>query len=101
MIRPSGAYVDVEEEGEAVSRRQQRRRADRRRRHAAMAGGGLAVVATLGTGGVAQAAQTFTVTNLNDSGVGSLRAAVIAVNADTTDTTAPGDSIVFANGLSG
>ncbi len=64
-----------------------------------VAGGGLAAVATLGTG-VAHAANTFTVTNLNDSGSGSLRAAVAAVNADTGDS-APGDSIVFASNLSG
>ena len=83
-----------------MSRRQQQRRASRRRAHAAMAGGSMAVVATLGTG-VAHAANTFTVTNLNDSGSGSLRAAIAAVNADGTDTAAPGDSIVFASGLTG
>ena len=84
-----------------MSRRQQRRRIARRRRHVAAVGGGLAVVATLSTGGVAQAVQTFNVTNLNDAGPGSLRAAVAAVNADATDTSAPGDSIVFASGLTG
>jgi hypothetical protein len=67
----------------------------------AVASGGLAAVATLGTGGVAHAAQTFTVTNLNNSGTGSLRAAIHAANADATDTAAPGDSIVFASSLTG
>jgi hypothetical protein len=73
----------------------------RRRTHMAVAGGGAAAIASLATGGVAHAANTFTVTNLNDSGTGSLRAAIQAVDADTTDTSAPGDSIVFATGLSG
>jgi Chlamydia polymorphic membrane protein (Chlamydia_PMP) repeat len=84
-----------------MSRRQQRRRALRRRTHVAVASGGAAALASLATGGVAHAQQTFTVTNLNDSGTGSLRAAIASVNADTTDTSAPGDSIVFESGLSG
>jgi hypothetical protein len=67
----------------------------------AVASGGVAAVASLAGGGVAHAATTYTVTNLNDSGTGSLRQAILDVNADTTDTAAPGDSIVFANGLTG
>ncbi len=39
-------------------------------------------------------AATFTVTNLNDSGAGSLRAAIVAANAN------PGSTIVFQSGLS-
>ncbi len=54
-----------------MSRRQRRRRVSRRRTHMAVASGGLAAVASLGTGGIAHAAQTFTVSNLNDSGAGS------------------------------
>ena len=41
-------------------------------------------------------ADTFTVTNLNDSGPGSLRAAINAAEAN-----AGADEIVFANGVSG
>jgi hypothetical protein len=53
----------------------------------------------LAVSGPAQAAQTFTVTNLSDSGVsgdGSLRGEVLTANAS------PGaDTINFAGGLSG
>lgn len=84
-----------------MSRRQQRRRTLRRRAHVAVASGGVAAVASLATGGVAHAQPSFMVTNLNDSGTGSLRAAIASVNADATDTSAPGDSIVFASELSG
>ena len=41
-------------------------------------------------------ATTFTVTNTNDSGPGSLRAAIVAANAN-----AGADEIVFADGVSG
>jgi hypothetical protein len=84
-----------------MSRRQQRQRTLRRRTHMAVASGGVAAVASLGAGGVAHAAQTFSVTNLNDSGPGSLRQAITEVNTDASDTAAPGDSIVFASSLSG
>lgn len=42
-------------------------------------------------------AVTFTVTNLNDSGIGSLRQAIL----DTNNATATDDTIVFQAGLSG
>ena len=42
-------------------------------------------------------AVTFTVTNLNDSGIGSLRQAIL----DTNNATATDDTIVFQPGLSG
>lgn len=86
-----------------MSRRQQRRRAARRHTHAAVASGGLAIVASLGTAGVAQAANTYTVTNLSDCSTlncGSLREAAAAVTADASDKTAPGDTIVFASNVS-
>ena len=58
-----------------------------------------AALVALAVSGQAQAAQTFTVTNLSDSGVagdGSLRGEVLAANAS------PGaDTINFAGGLSG
>jgi Ca2+-binding RTX toxin-like protein len=60
-----------------------------------VAGAGLALGATLGITGTAQAAD-FTVTNLNDSGAGSLRQAVIDANNN------PGaDRVLFQSGLSG
>jgi predicted outer membrane repeat protein len=83
----------------------QRRRREQRRRHAqgrgpsrrrVAAGATIAMGATLAATGSAQAA-TFTVTNLNDSGGGSLRQAV----KDATANGAGSDDIVFASGLSG
>jgi hypothetical protein len=60
-----------------------------------VAGAGLALGATLGIAGTAQAAD-FTVTNLNDSGAGSLRQAVLDANNN------PGaDRVLFQSGLSG
>jgi hypothetical protein len=44
--------------------------------------------------------QTIQVTTLNDSGVGSLRAAITQANADATKTASP-DLITFASGLTG
>ena len=67
----------------------------RRKRRRLAAGAGLGIGVALGTGASAQAAD-FTVTNLNDSGAGSLRQAVLDANA------APGaDRILFQSGLSG
>lgn len=83
-----------------MSRRQRRAR-HQRRRHAAVsrravgAAGGLAVVGSLLTGSVAEAA-TFTVTSTADSGTGSLRAAITAA-----DTAGGSNTILFQSGLSG
>jgi hypothetical protein len=86
-----------------MSRRQQRRRVRRRKdaqrrgpgTRRLTAGTGIAIGATLAAAGSAQAAD-FTVTNLNDSGAGSLRQAVLDAEA------APGpDRVLFQSGLSG
>src|SRR4051812_10907586 len=58
-------------------------------------GAGLTAGATLAFAGSAQAG-TFTVTNLNDSGAGSLRQAMLDAQA-----AADADTITFASGLSG
>jgi predicted outer membrane repeat protein len=60
------------------------------------AGATIAMGAALATTGSAQAA-TLTVTNLNDSGAGSLRQAIL----DANHNGAGSDDIVFASGLSG
>jgi hypothetical protein len=83
----------------------ERRRKDERRKQASgrgpskrqvAAGATIAMGATLAATGSAQAA-TFTVTNLNDEGAGSLRQAILDANQN-----GPGsDDIVFASGLSG
>jgi hypothetical protein len=87
-----------------VSQRQ-RRRKERRREQAerrgpskrnVAAGATIAMGATLAATGSAQAA-TFTVSNLNDEGAGSLREAITAANNNGTGS----DEIVFASGLSG
>jgi hypothetical protein len=83
----------------------QRRRKDQRRNQAqrsgpskrqVAAGATIAMGATLAAAGSAQAA-TFTVSNLNDTGPGSLRQAVLDSNSNGNSP----DSIVFASGLSG
>jgi hypothetical protein len=61
---------------------------------ALLAAGGLGLGTTLALGGSAQAAM-FTVTNLNDSGGGSLREAITSANTN------PGSTIQFSSGLSG
>ena len=65
-----------------------------------LAGGGSLLAATVGAGLMLTAspasAATFTVTNLNDAGAGSLRQAILDANAVPTD-----DVIEFAPGLSG
>jgi hypothetical protein len=66
----------------------------RRRRGSALSGAALAV-AGLGLGAPADAA-TFTVTNLNDAGPGSLRQAVLGANS-----AAGADLITFQAGLTG
>src|SRR5690348_11005123 len=86
-----------------MSKRQRRRRTERRReaqrripaRRQVIAGAGVAMGATLAATGSAQAAQ-FTVSNLSDSGTGSLRQAIKDANSN------PGtDDVVFASGLTG
>jgi parallel beta-helix repeat protein len=85
-----------------MSKRQRRSRDRRRRQHAVhpsrrqvAAGAGLALGATLGITGTAHAAD-FTVSNLSDSGAGSLRQAVIDANNN------PGaDRVLFQSGLTG
>ena len=61
-------------------------------------GATIAMGATLAATGTAQAA-TFTVSNLNDEGAGSLRQAIIDANQNGNGSTV--DDIVFASGLSG
>lgn len=76
-------------------RRESRRRAARRRRRAA----GIVVTgAAIGAAAVPSGASavTFTVTNTNDAGPGSLRQAVLDGNMTT-----PSDTIEFAPGVSG
>jgi hypothetical protein len=87
-----------------MSQRQRRRRDQRRKqadrrgpsRRQVAAGATIAMGATLAATGSAQAA-TFTVSNLNDSGDGSLRKAIADANADFTTN----DDVVFASGLTG
>jgi hypothetical protein len=83
----------------------ERRRKDRRRepgkrrgpsKRQVATGATIAMGATLAATGSAQAA-TLTVTNLNDTGAGSLRQAILDANTNGTPT----DDIVFASGLSG
>lgn len=83
----------------------QRRRKDQRRKQAerrgpsrrqVATGATIAMGATLVATGSAQAA-TITVSNLNDSGPGSLREAIL----DANQNGAGSDDIVFASGLSG
>ena len=70
-----------------------RERGRKRRRLAA--GAGVGIGAALGASATAEAA-TFTVSNLSDSGGGSLRQAILDANA-----TGGADQIVFKSGLSG
>src|SRR6476619_1986014 len=87
-----------------MSQRQRRRKQQRRRQGAeggprtrkVAAGATIAMGAALATTGSAQAAM-LTVTNLNDSGGGSLRQAIL----DANHNGAGSDDIVFASGLSG
>src|SRR5436190_213233 len=85
-----------------MSRHQRRRRSRRiehRRTIAAkrtvIAGAGLSLGITLATGASAEAA-TFTVSNLNDSGAGSLRQAILDANAASG-----ADQVTFSSTLSG
>src|SRR3954453_10814267 len=88
-----------------MTKRERRRKQQQRRQHAergvlsrkqVIAGASIAMGATLAVAGSAEAA-TFTVTNLNDEGSGSLRQAILDANSN-----GPGsDDIVFASGLSG
>src|SRR5437764_3891424 len=64
-------------------------------RRGLVAAGGLAIGTTLAMAGSAQAA-TFTVSNLNDSGSGSLRQAVLDANANSG-----ADTMTFASGVTG
>ena len=79
-------------------RRRRNRRIEHRRataKRALLAGAGLSLGATLVTGSSAEAA-TFTVSNLNDSGAGSLRQAILDSN-----TTPGADVVTFQSTLSG
>src|SRR3954451_20918734 len=87
-----------------MSQRQRRRKAEQRKhaetrgptKRKVAAGATIAMGATLAAAGSAQAA-TITVTNLNDTGPGSLRQAILDANQN-----GPGsDDIVFASSLSG
>ena len=83
-----------------MTRRQQRARLERRKLASARAlriGGG-ALAATLIPAAAAQA-QTYTVTNLNDAGAGSLRDAIDQANIFHSSSGA--DQITFQSGLSG
>ena len=88
-----------------MSERQLRRASERREERERRRSTQVAKKAAVGTGAVAGAtvlfapaaeAATFTVSNLNDAGAGSLRQALIDANA-----TAGADTVVFASGLSG
>lgn len=70
----------------------------RSRRALGLVGGGSLLAATAGLALAASpaSAATFTVTNLNDAGAGSLRQAILDANAAPTD-----DVIEFAPGLTG
>jgi len=89
-----------------MTQRQRRRKDEGRkrgRRHGAgkrqlAAGASLTIGATLAGGGIAHA-DTFTVSNLNDSGPGSLRQAITDANLNGNAPTV--DDVVFASGLSG
>jgi Ca2+-binding RTX toxin-like protein len=76
------------------SRRIEHRRVTAARR-TALAGAGLSLGVTLAGGATADAA-TFTVSNLNDSGGGSLRQAILDANA-----TAGADQVTFQSSLTG
>lgn len=81
-------------QGAAESRKRRRAEVRDRRRRAAKAGAALA--AFLGLQPSDARADTFTVTNLSNSGAGSLRQAIDDANAN-----AGADSIVFQAGLTG
>jgi hypothetical protein len=84
-----------------MSRRQKRSRLERRRRasvRALQVGGGAVVAALAPTAAAHAATTTYNVTNLNDSGPGSLRQAMTDANAAGGTAT---DDIVFASSLSG
>src|SRR5882757_2271129 len=89
-------------EGTGMSRHQRRRqgrRNEHRRATAArgtvIAGAGLSLGVTA-FGGTSAEAATFTVSNLGDSGAGSLRQAILDANA-----TAGADQVTFQSALSG
>jgi hypothetical protein len=66
-----------------------------RAKRTVLAGAGLSLGATLASGATAQAAD-FTVSNLNDSGAGSLRQAILDANA-----TPGADRVLFQSTLTG
>lgn len=87
----------MSESGIGVSRRQRREAERARGRQVKKALTlGAATLATAGLGARGAQAATFTVSNLNDSGAGSLRQAVLDANA-----AAGADTITFQAGLTG
>src|SRR4051794_4969782 len=83
--------------------RYRRRRQDRRNEHRRVTAGRRTVVAGAGLslgvaafGGASAEAATFTVSNLGDSGAGTLRQAILDANA-----TAGADQVTFQSALSG
>jgi hypothetical protein len=90
--RPNGGDTGVE--GLTRQRRRALERARRKQTQAVLASGA-ALTLGIGLGAPAEAA-TFTVTNLNDAGPGSLRQAIVDANA-----AAGPDTIAFQAGLTG
>jgi predicted outer membrane repeat protein len=85
-----------------MNTRQQKRRSERRRAsvRAGVVGGGALALGLVPTG-IAQASTPIKVTNLHDSGAGSLRAAITTADSDTAATPSSPALITFSSKLSG